>query len=314
MRAIWKGSIAFGLVNIPVKLYSATEDHDLELHQVHDKDGGRIRYQRRCDVCGRIVDYEHIDKAYVEDDRTVVITDDELSSLPEEKSREIDVVEFVPSDQLDPIMFDRTYFLEPDSSSSKAYILMRRTLEETERTAIVHFALRQKTRLGALRVRGKVLVLQALLWPDEVREADFDALSKSARISAKELEMSASLVSSLSSDFDPADFTDDYQEQLRTLVAAKLAEGESLDTDATFGESDDDSEGGEVLDLMEALRRSVDKSKSKSKSKSANAGTGKKAAKSAPKKAVKKPSPAKKKSAPKKLAANSATTKKSKSA
>jgi DNA end-binding protein Ku len=158
MRSIWKGSIAFGLVNVPVKLYSATEDHDVDLHQVHDKDRGRIRYQRRCDVCGRIVDFDHIDKAYEEGDRTVILTDDDLSSLPEERSREIEVVEFVPSDQVDPIMFDRSYFLEPDSKSSKAYVLLRRTLEETERTAIVHFALRQKTRLGALSVRGEVLM------------------------------------------------------------------------------------------------------------------------------------------------------------
>src|SRR4051812_16667707 len=148
MRAIWTGAITFGLVNVPVKVYSATEDHDVALHQVHDKDGGRIKYQRRCEICGKIVDYEHIDKAYDDGERTVVLTAEDLSTLPEEKSREIEGVEFVPSEQLDPIMFDRSYFLEPDSSSPKAYALLRRTLEETDRTAIVHFALRQKTRLG----------------------------------------------------------------------------------------------------------------------------------------------------------------------
>ncbi|PPF47298.1 Ku protein [Pseudoclavibacter sp. AY1F1] len=262
MRSIWKGSIAFGLVNVPVKLYSATEDHDVRLHQVHDKDGGRIRYQRRCEVCGKVVDYEHIDKAYADDDRTVVLTEEDLSSLPEERSREIDVVEFVPSDQLDPIMFDRSYFLEPDSKSVKAYVLLRRTLEKTDRTAIVHFSLRQKSRLGALRTRGDVLMLQSLLWDDEVREATFPALDERVRISAKELKMSASLVDSFAADFAPERFTDDYQEQLQQLIDAKLQEGDALDTAATFGESDDDGDaGGEVIDLMEALRRSIDSGK-----------------------------------------------------
>ncbi|KQV04984.1 non-homologous end joining protein Ku [Leifsonia sp. Root112D2] len=262
MRAIWKGAIAFGLVNVPVKVYAATEDHDIALHQVHDKDGGRIRYQRRCEVCGRIVPWEHTDKAYEAGDKTVVLTDDELKSLPEERSREIEVVEFVPSEQIDPIMFDRSYFLEPDSKSIKAYTLLRRTLEETERTAIVHFALRQKTRLGALRVRGDVLMLQSLLWDDEVREAEFTALDESVRISAKEREMSAALVESFADDFSPEKFSDEYQEELTKLIDAKLKQGESLDTDATFGEnSDDDNGGGEVLDLMEALKRSVDKNR-----------------------------------------------------
>ncbi|MEO7123383.1 MAG: Ku protein [Lacisediminihabitans sp.] len=266
MRSIWKGSIAFGLVNVPVKLYSATEDHDVGLHQVHDKDGGRIRYQRRCEVCGKIVDFDHIDKAYEDGDTTVILTEDDLSTLPEERSREIEVVEFVPSDQVDPIMFDRSYFLEPDSTSSKAYVLLRRTLEETDRTAIVHFALRQKSRLGALRVRGDVLMLQALLWDDEVREAHFPSLDETVRISAKELQMSSSLVKSFGSNFSPEKFSDDYQDQLRTLIDAKLKHGDTVDTDATFGE-ESEGKGGEVLDLMDALRRSIAKNKSSSKPK-----------------------------------------------
>ncbi|MFJ2355485.1 Ku protein [Frigoribacterium sp. NPDC087798] len=292
MRSIWKGAITFGLVNVPVKLYSATEDHDVSLHQVHDADGGRIRYQRKCEICGKVVDYEHIDKAYDDGDRTVVITGDDLKSLPEERSREIDVLEFVPSDQVDPIMLDRSYFLEPDGTSPKAYVLLRRTLEETDRTAIVHFSLRQKTRLAALRVRGDVLMLQTLLWDDEVREARFPALEKQTRVSDKELDMSSSLVDSLSDDFEPADFSDDYQEQLRQLIDAKLEEGESLDTDATFGEKpEDDDEGGEVIDLMEALRRSVEKNRSGGHPKP----TKKAAASSSTKPAAKK-SPAKKES------------------
>jgi DNA end-binding protein Ku len=268
MRAIWKGAITFGLVNVPVKVYSATEDHDISLHQVHDKDGGRIRYQRRCEICGKVIDFDHIDKAYDDGERTVVLTDDDLQSLPQERSREIDVVEFVPNEQIDPIMFDRSYFLEPDSKSNKAYALLRRTLEESERTAIVHFALRQKTRLGALRVRGDVLMLQSLLWDDEVREAKFPALDERVRLSAKELEMSHALVESFESDFSPEKFSDDYQIELRQLIDAKLEKGDALNTEETFGEQPDE-DGGEVLDLMEALRRSVESSRSTAKKKPA---------------------------------------------
>jgi DNA end-binding protein Ku len=271
---MWKGSIAFGLVNVPVKLYSATESHDVQLHQVHDEDGGRIRYQRRCEVCGRIVEYEHIDRAFDSGERTVVLTEEDFAALPEGRSREIEVVEFVPSEQLDPIMFDRTYYLEPDSKSPKAYTLLRRTLEETDRIAIVHFALRDKTRLGALRVRGDVLVLQSLLWDDEVREATFASLDEKVRISDKELEMSSALVDSFASDFTPEDYSDAYQEQLRALIDAKLEHGESLDTEATFGETEEEPAGGEVIDLMEALRRSVEKNRP-AKSGAAKSGTAK---------------------------------------
>jgi len=257
MRAMWKGSIAFGLVNVPVKLYSATETHDVRLHQVHDEDGGRIRYQRKCEVCGKVVDYKNIDKAYDDGEQTVVITDDDLKALPAERSREIEVVEFVPSDQIDPIMFDRSYYLEPDSASSKAYVLLRETLETTDRTAIVQMALRQKTRLAALRVHGDVLMVQTLLWSDEVRAADFASLSDPVKISAKELDLSKQLVESLVSDFDPEQYVDEYQQELRTLIAAKLEQGEGIDTAATFGEEPEEEAGGEVIDLMEALRQSI---------------------------------------------------------
>ncbi|WP_341358532.1 Ku protein [Georgenia sp. M64] len=261
MRAIWKGAITFGLVNVPVKLFSATESHDISLHQVHDADGGRIRYQRRCEKCGEVVPYSDIDKAYDDGDRTVVLTDEDLESLPVERSREIDVIEFVPSEQIDPIMMQSAYYLAPDSKSSKSYVLLLRTLEETERTAVVTFTLRQKTRLGALRVRDGVLVLQSLLWEDEVRAADFD-IDDSVTLSSKEMEMSAALVSSFESDFDPGSFTDEYQVQLQQLIQAKLEQGEALDTEETFG-APAEEEGGEVLDLMEALRRSVAASRGK---------------------------------------------------
>lgn len=285
MRSIWKGAITFGLVNVPVKLYSATEDHDVSLHQVHDADGGRIRYERKCEVCGKVVEYAHIDKAYAEGATTVVLTDDDLNSLPEERSKEIEVVEFVPSEQIDPIMFDRSYFLEPDKVGTKAYALLRRTLEETDRTAIVQFSLRQKTRLGALRARGKVLMLQSLLWDDEVREADFDTVEDAPKVSPAELKMSASLVDNMATDFAPDKFSDEYQDQLKKLIAAKLEQGDKLDTAATFGEEGEQADDAEVVDLMEALRQSVERNRA--------------ARKTPAKKTAAKKAPAKKKAAKK---------------
>ena len=304
MRAIWKGALTFGLVNVPVKVYSATEDHDVPLHQVHNKDGGRIRYQRICEIDGEVVPYSDIDKAYDDGEKTVVLTKDDLASLPAEKSREIDVVEFVPSDQIDLLTLDRSYYLEPDSASPKAYVLLRKTLEQTDRTAIVRFSLRQKTRLAALRVRDDVLVLQTLLWADEVREAAFPSLDETVRISAKELELSASLVESFASDFDPSEFTDEYQEELRILIDAKLEKGDALDTSETFGDREEEESGGEVIDLMAALRASVEKSRAAREGKgsdaAAEASAAKKSAKPAAKSSAK--SDAKKPAAKKKTA------------
>ena len=264
MRSIWKGALTFGLVNVPVKVYSATEDHDVSLHQVHDEDGGRIRYKRTCEVCGQVIAYQNIDRAYEDDGQMVVLTKEDLDALPAERSREIDVVEFVPSEQVDLLTLDRAYYLEPDSKSPKAYVLLRKTLEQTDRTAIVRFTLRQKTRLAALRVRGDVLVLQTLLWADEVREASFESLDEDVKISKKELELSASLVDSYASDFEPESFVDEYQKELRTLIDAKIEAGDTFDVAETFAdEGEAEGKGGEVIDLMEALKASVEKSRSK---------------------------------------------------
>jgi len=273
MRAIWKGAITFGLVNVPVKVYSATEDHDVPLHQVHDEDGGRIRYRRVCEIDGEVVPYEHIAKAYTDGEQTVVLTDEDFDALPAERSREIEVVEFVPSDQIDPLLLDRSYYLEPDSKSNKAYVLMRRTLEETDRTAIVKFALRQRTRLAALRVRDDVLVVQTLLWADEVRDAAFPSLDEPAKVTEKELAMSSQLVASFEADFTPEEYEDDYQAQLRLLIDAKLEQGDALDTTETFGEQPEAEEGAEVIDLMEALRKSVASSKGTSGSSRSSGGS-----------------------------------------
>ncbi|MFD1813835.1 Ku protein [Rhodococcus gannanensis] len=259
MRSIWKGSIAFGLVNVPVKVYSATEDHDIRFHQVHGKDGGRIKYSRVCSECGQVVQYADIDRAYISDDGAqVVLTDEDFEKLPAAEKHEIPVLQFVPSDQIDPILFEKSYFLEPDSASPKAYQLLASTLDDSERTALVHFTLRQRTRLAALRVRDGVLVVQTLLWPDEVRTADFGSLDEESSPSKKELTMATMLVDSMSEDFDPASYTDDYQIQLQKLLDETIANGGEKVTLPSGGGHEADAE---VVDLVAALQRSVDEAK-----------------------------------------------------
>src|SRR5690625_21846 len=259
MRAIWSGSIAFGLVNVPVKAYTAVREHDLRLHQVHDKDHGRIRYERHCEICGELVDFKHIQRAYDDGSTTVIITDEDLKELPAAARGEIDVVRFVPAEQIDLITLDGSYYLKPDSKAAKAYALLLHTLQETNRTAIVTFALRQKTRLGVLRVREGDLVLQSMTWPDEVRAVESPDLG-SVELTTKEKDLASALVDHMTGDFDPDEFEDEYQVELRQLVEAKLEEGEAVDTAATFGESDSsEPEHGKVIDLMDALRRSIDR-------------------------------------------------------
>lgn len=264
MRAIWSGDVSFGLVTVPVKLYSATTSHDVSMHQVHDVDGGRIRYQRRCEVCDRTIDYKNIDKAYDDGEKSVIITKEELSELPADESKEIAVEQFVPKDQIDSMVLDKSYYLEPAGKNAKAYVLLRRTLDASERSAIVTFTLRTKTRLGVLRVRDDVIVLQGLRWADELREPEFDV--PQSKVSKKEQDMAASLVESYSEDFEPERFTDEYQEQLQTLIEEKLESGEEIDTEATFGDVDEEDDGGDgnVVDLMEALKQSVDERRKKS--------------------------------------------------
>ena len=315
MRSIWKGSIAFGLVNVPVKVYSATEDHDIKFHQVHEKDNGRIRYKRVCEVCGEVVEFRDIAKAYDSDDgQTVIITDEDIATLPEERSREIEVVEFVPADQLDPLMYDKSYFLEPDSKSSKSYVLLAKTLAETDRVAIVHFALRNKTRLAALRVKDfskrDVMVIHTLLWPDEIRDPDFPILDKEVEIKPAELKMAGSVVESMTDDFHPDQFRDDYQEQLHELVQAKLEGGEAFTVEEQPTELD---ETDDVSDLLAKLEASVKARKSGSSDSSSPA---KKApAKKAPaKKAAAKKAPAKKAPAKKAPAKKTAAKKAAKKA
>ena len=262
MRAIWKGAVSFGLVNVPVRLFAATEEHDIRFHQVHREDGGRIRYKRTCSVCGEEVSYDDIAKGYeTSDGQLVILTDEDLEKLPVATGHEIDVVEFVPSDQVDPILFARSYYLEPDARATKPYALLREALVETDRMAVVKVALRQKETLAVLRVRDKAILLQTMLWPDEVRKPEFASLDTEVELRPQELKMAASLIESMAADFEPSEFTDEYQGAMKELIDAKLELGESAELP-----SDESSKaprgGGEVIDLLTALQRSVDRARS----------------------------------------------------
>ena len=258
MRALWKGSVSFGLVNVPVKMYAATEDHDVRFHQVHAEDGGRIRMKRECEVCGRQIPYSDIAKGYEDPSgQRLILEPGELEDLRVPGGKDIDVVEFVPSDQVDPILFDRTYYLEPDGRATKPYVLLRDALDSTDRTALVKVAIRQRTQLGCLRVRDGVLVLQTMRWPDEVRSADFDFLDSEPEIREQELQMARSLVETMAGDFDPDEYHDDYRAAVLEMLDRKLAGGEGV----AVAESDEPTDTGQVVDLMAALRESVARSK-----------------------------------------------------
>ena len=255
MRAIWKGAVSFGLVSVPVKLYAATESHDVAFRQVHAKDGGRIRYQRICSLDGEEVAYADIAKGYeTEDGEMVILTDDDLAELPSASSREIAVEKFVPRDQIDPLLFEKSYYLEPEGAGAKPYALLRQALVDADRMAVVTLALRQRTSIAVLRVKDDVIVLQTMMWPDEIRTPDFSV--EAGDVKAAEVKMAHMLVETLAGDFDAGEFEDDYAGAVEALVKSKIEGGEIKRTETSTKTS------GEVVDLLAALQKSVAAAKS----------------------------------------------------
>ena len=305
-RAIWKGAVSFGLVSVPVKLYAATESHDISFRQVHAKDGSRIKYQRVCSIDGEEVAYADIAKGYETDDgQMVVLDDDDFADLPASSSREISVEKFVPREQIEPMWLEKSYYLEPDAAAAKPYALLREALKEADRVAVVTVSLRSRMTTAVLRVRDDVIVMQTMMWPDEIRKPDFVGLdSADLDVKPQELQMARMLVETLAGDYDADDFEDDYQEALEALVRAKLEGGEVKQVEKQ------EATGGEVVDLLAALQKSVDAAKSSrgestSKSDSGSKSTTKQAAS---KKSTAKKTPAKK--TEKKSTAKKSTTKK----
>ncbi|MEU8245439.1 Ku protein [Nonomuraea sp. NPDC048916] len=256
MRSIWKGAISFGLVTIPVKLFSATEQKDVSFHQVHRDDGGRIRYKRVCTKDGEEVPYSDIAKGYeLATGEIVVLTDEDFEGLPLSTSRRIDVLQFAPADQIDPIYFAKSYYLEPDAQGAKPYVLLRNALESSGQVAVVKVALRQRESLATLRVRDGVFVLETMLWPDEIRRPDFEFLDEDIEVRPQELKMAESLIATMEADFDPTAYHDSYREALQQVIEAKVAGKEVM------APAEAEEEGGPAVDLMAALRASVEAAK-----------------------------------------------------
>jgi len=256
MRAIWKGAVSFGLVSITVKLYSATEEKDIRFHQVHRTDGGRIRYKRVCSVCGEEVSFDDIAKGYdIGGGEIVVLTDEDFADLPLSTSHAIDVLEFVPAEQVDPILYAKAYYLEPEGTATKPYVLLRDALTDAERVAIVKVALRQREQLATLRVREGVLVLNTMLWPDEIRAADFAFLDENLKPRPAELAMASSLIDSMAGDFDPAEYTDNYRAALQEVIDAKVSGKEIV------APPEAEAAPTAAVDLMAALKASVERAR-----------------------------------------------------
>ncbi|WP_261564822.1 Ku protein [Frankia gtarii] len=251
MRSVWKGVISFGLVSIPVRLYSATQERDVAFHQVRRSDGSRVRYRRVAEADGDEVNYADVAKGFeLPDGQTVVLTDEDFANLPLSTSRAIDVLEFVPLEQVDPIYFAKSYYVEPDRTGAKPYVLLRDALAESGRVALVKIALRQREQLATLRVRDGVFVLETMIWPDEVREPDFPFLDEHVEVRPQELAMAASLIDTLAADFDPGRFSDEYRTALQSVIDAKIA-GRAVVSPPVSPQKEP------VGDLMAALRASI---------------------------------------------------------
>ena len=254
-RTMWKGAISFGLVSIPVRVFPATEEKTLRFNQLHDEDHGRIRYQRACSICGKEVDFDHIVKGYeYEKDRYVVLTDEEVDSMQIESSRAIDIEQFVDLEEIDPILYKKTYYLVPEETGIKAYQLMRQALADDRKVGIAKVSFRDKEHLATLRLMDEMLVLDTMYWPDEIRAHDFEEVKKDVAIRPQEVQMAKSLIENLSAGWDPERYADAYREALLGLVEKKVA-GEEIEV------IPEPEEAPKVVDLMDALKASVEATK-----------------------------------------------------
>ncbi|WP_433055747.1 Ku protein [Dactylosporangium sp. CS-033363] len=306
MRAIWKGAVSFGLVSIAVRLYSATEEKDIRFHQVHREDGGRVKYKRVCSIDGEEVAYDDIAKGYdLGGGEMVILTDEDFAELPLTTSRAIEVLEFVPTEQVDPILYNKAYYLEPEQTAAKPYALLRDALTNVERVAIVKVALRQREQLATLRVRDNVLVLNTMLWPDEIRAAKFDILDEDVTARPAELAMAGSLIESMAADFDPSTYTDNYREALQEVIDAKVAGREVVQPEEA------EEAPAAAVDLMAALRASVERARAARGEEPAESDEDEESKPTPIKKAAAKKAPAKKATPAKKAPAKKAAAKKS---
>jgi DNA end-binding protein Ku len=270
MRPLWKGAISFGLISIPVRLYSAVENKSLKFHLLHEEDGGRIKYKRECAKCGKEVTWDDIIKGYeYSKDHYVTFTEEEMESLDVDSIRAIDVVSFVPLEDIDPIYFDKTYYVIPEASGLKAYKLLAEALEAEGQVGVAKVALRDKEHLSTIRLKDDTFVLETMHWPDEIRVPEFDELSKKVEVRDQEVKMARQLIQQLSDEFKPDEFEDEYRVRLQELAEQKV-EGQEVTV-----AQEPEAEPAPVVDIMEALKASVSEAK-KRKSETESKSTAKK--------------------------------------
>lgn len=256
-RSIWKGAISFGMVSIPIKVYGATEEKDISFRQVHAEDGGRIRYKRVCDECGHEIPFSDIAKGYESaDGRMAILSKEDMNGLPLSTTKSVDVVQFVDESEVDPTYFNKTYFLQAEAAGTKPYVLLRDALSRTDQAAVVKVALRSRESLALVRVVEDRLLMHTMLWPDELRNGDFAAPPEDVTVSDAEVAMAESFIEALKGDFEPEQFTDSYREAVEELVESKLS-----GVAAPVAEESGDE--AEVVDLVAALRASVEAAKSR---------------------------------------------------
>ncbi len=283
-RAIWSGSISFGLLNVPVKLYSAVARRGISLREIRESDGARIRHRRVAEGTDEEVPYEKIQKAFeITSGNYVPISRDEMAALAPEKTRAVEVQDFVDLDEIDPIYFDSPYYLGPAEGAEKAYSLLASAMERSGKVAIARFVFRNKEHLAALRADKGVLTLTTMRFADEVvppDELDDVLPATTPKVAAKEVEMAEQLIDSLTSDFDPSAYRDEYREELMSLIERK-AEGKEI-----VAPEAPEREATKAPDLMAALEESIAAVKGKSDSKAAKPARAKAKKKAAPKKAA----------------------------
>jgi len=260
MRSIWKGTISFGLVSIPIKVVAATENHSVSFHQVHTADGGRIRYRKVCELDEEEVPREEIGRGFeTEEGHTVLLTDDDMAALPLPTAKTVEILGFVPAEEIDPLQLDRSYYLAADGKrADKPYVLLREALRRSGKVAVAKLALRARESLGMLRVYEDALALHTMLWPDEIRSVSGVAPEGQVDVRDAELDLADTLMETLG-ELDWNDLRDEYREAVEELVRAK-AEGvgpppEELRRRAEAG-------GGKLVDLMSVLERSVQEARS----------------------------------------------------
>lgn len=256
IRALWKGAISFGLVTIPVKLYAATEQKDIRFHLLHKEDGGRIEMKRVCTLDGKEVAWDDLVRGYeISKGEYVILDPEEIEEAKPESATTIEIGDFVEIDEIDPIYFEKTYFLEPTDVGAKPFTLLRKALEETDRVAIARVTIRTRERLATMRAYEDALTLETMYWPDEIRSTGSLDLPEGAeaKVRAKELDMARSLVESLADKFRPESYADEYRTALEQLIEQKMR-GETKRAKRRKPEP-------RVIDLMDALRASVEQAK-----------------------------------------------------